>query len=130
MKQSTLSFVLFCLLVTLFVSRTNAQSGGIKATLTMNNFEHGGSGSSGPSECDGKYHSNDTPIVALATEWYANGQRCGKYINIYYNDRSVQAKVVDECECKDIVDASVAVWKALGVPKSLWGEAPVTWSDA
>ena len=130
MKQSTLSFLVLSLLVTLFVSCTNAQSGGTKATLTMNNFERGGSGSSGPSECDGKYHSNDTPIVALSTLWYAHGQRCGKYINIYYNDRSVQAKVVDECECTDIVDASVAVWKALRVPKSQWGEAPVTWSDA
>ena len=39
MKQSTLSFLVLSLLVTLFVSCTNAQSGGTKATLTMNNFE-------------------------------------------------------------------------------------------
>nr|GEZ15932.1 putative RlpA-like double-psi beta-barrel domain-containing protein [Tanacetum cinerariifolium] len=48
---------------------------------------------------------------------------------------NVQAKVVDECDstrgCKDdIVDASAAVWKALSVPKSQWGETSVTWSDA
>lgn len=30
----------------------------------------------------------------------------------------------------NIVDGSKAVWEALGVPKSDWGEATVTWSDA
>ncbi|GJY62071.1 putative ripening-related protein 2 [Tanacetum coccineum] len=135
MKRSTHSFLVLFSLVTLFVSCINAQSDGTKATLTINNFEQHGSGSSGPAECDGKWHSNNTPIVALSSQWYAHGERCGKYINIYYNDRSVQAKVVDECDstrgCKDdIVDASAAVWKALSVPKSQWGETSVTWSDA
>lgn len=53
--------------------------------------------------------------------------------------------VVDECDstmgCDDehdyqppcpnnIVDASRAVWEALGVPEGDWGELDITWSDA
>ncbi|KAE7999526.1 hypothetical protein FH972_003944 [Carpinus fangiana] len=34
-----------------------------KATLTINSFEKGGDGG-GPSECDGQYHSDNTPMVA------------------------------------------------------------------
>ncbi|KAJ9555985.1 hypothetical protein OSB04_010599 [Centaurea solstitialis] len=50
-------------------------------------------------------------------------------------DRSTQAMVVDECDSSkgchnDIVDASKAVWNALEVPGSEWGETKVTWSDA
>ncbi|EMS66358.1 hypothetical protein TRIUR3_28866 [Triticum urartu] len=50
------------------------------------------------------------------------------------NGRTVQAKVVDECDsnhgCKtNIVDTSEAVWKALGLDSNI-GEVPVTWSDA
>ncbi|KAI7749385.1 hypothetical protein M8C21_027619 [Ambrosia artemisiifolia] len=112
--------------------------------MTINNFEKGGDGG-GPSECDNKYHSNDTPIVALSTGWYNKGNRCFKYVNIHYKGKSVKAKVVDECDstqgCDDvhgfqppcrnnIVDGSKAVWEALGVPKSDWGEADITWSDA
>ncbi|XP_061997143.1 putative ripening-related protein 2 [Rosa rugosa] len=107
-----------------------------KATLTINSFEKGGGGG-GPSECDGKYHSNNTPIVALSTRWYNNGKRCSNYITIYGNGKSVKAKVVDECDSTrgcddDIVDASKAVWKALGVKESSrdWGEMKIFWSDA
>ncbi|VAH04791.1 unnamed protein product [Triticum turgidum subsp. durum] len=89
-----------------------------------------------PSECDGKFHSNKEMIVALSTRWYAGGRRCGKMINITSkkNGRTVQAKVVDECDsnhgCKtNIVDTSEAVWKALGLDSNI-GEVPVTWSDA
>ncbi|XP_076925234.1 putative ripening-related protein 1 [Bidens hawaiensis] len=101
--------------------------------MTINSFEKGGDGR-GPSECDEKYHSDNTLIVALSTRWYNHG-RCHKFINIHYKDRHVKAKVVDECDsnrgCKNnIVDASKAVWKALHVPKSEWGETKVTWSDA
>lgn len=101
--------------------------------MTLNSFEKGGDGG-GPSECDGQYHSNNFLIVALSTKWYNNGQRCLKYINIYYNDKSVRAQVVDECDsnrdCDDnIVDASNAVWVALQVSDSDWGETEVTWSD-
>ncbi|KAL6124221.1 hypothetical protein ACLB2K_076736 [Fragaria x ananassa] len=107
-----------------------------KATLTINSFEKGGDGG-GPSECDGKYHSDNTIIVALSTRWYNGGKRCSNYITINGNGRSVKAKVVDECDstrgcADDIVDGSKAVWKALGVKKNSrdWGEMKVFWSDA
>ncbi|KAK8718335.1 hypothetical protein V6N13_045572 [Hibiscus sabdariffa] len=103
-----------------------------KATLTLNSFQAGGDGG-GPSECDNQYHSDDDPVVALSTGWFNNKKRCLKYINIYGNGRSVRAKVVDECDStmgcdsdhdyqppcpNNIVDASKAVWKALGVPET------------
>ena len=62
-----------------------------------------------------------------------------------YNGRSVVAMVVDQCDSRkgcdadhdyqppcpnNIVDASRAVWKALGVPKNEWGGFDITWSDA
>ncbi|KAI3693363.1 hypothetical protein L6452_33198 [Arctium lappa] len=134
MKQtSIISLALFFLLATLFISSIDALSH-MKATMTINGFQKGESGG-GPAECDGKYHSDDTPIVALSTQWYNHGRRCFKSINIQYKDRSVKATVVDECDsnhgCKNnIVDASEAVWKALQVPKKEWGETQVTWSDA
>nr|GEZ88185.1 hypothetical protein [Tanacetum cinerariifolium] len=79
-------------------------TGGTEATLTLNSFQKGGDGG-GPSECH-------------------------KYITINGNGRSVKAMVVDECDStmgcdaehdyqppcpNNIVDASKAVWKALGV---------------
>ncbi|KVH91081.1 putative ripening-related protein 1 [Cynara cardunculus var. scolymus] len=135
MTQSAIVFlVLLPVLVPLFISCIDAQSSNTDATMTINSFEKGGSGG-GPSECDGKYHSDDTPIVALSSRWYDHGRRCFKFININYNDKSVQAMVVDECDSSrgchdDIVDASKAVWTALAVPGSQWGETKVTWSDA
>ncbi|GKE05100.1 putative ripening-related protein 1, partial [Tanacetum coccineum] len=72
------------------------------------------------------------------------GDRCHKYITINGNGRSVKAMVVDECDstmgCDDehdyqtpcpnnIVDASKAVWKALGVSENNWGDLDVTWSE-
>ncbi|KAM3280434.1 hypothetical protein ACQJBY_047306 [Aegilops geniculata] len=103
--------------------------------MTLNGFEKGQDGG-GPSECDGKYHSNKEMIVALSTRWYGGGRRCLKMIRITseQNGRTAQAKVVDECDssngCKDsIVDASAAVWKALGLNTDI-GEVPVTWTDA
>ncbi|XP_050387355.1 uncharacterized protein LOC126803620 [Argentina anserina] len=114
-----------------------------KATLTLNSFQKGGDGGS-PSECDGKYHRDNTPVVALSTGWFNNSKRCLHYITIHANGRSVKAMVVDECDstmgcdgehdyqppCRNnIVDASKAVWKALGVKKSDWGEMEVHWSD-
>ncbi|KAF4348700.1 hypothetical protein F8388_013771 [Cannabis sativa] len=103
-----------------------------KAVLTINSFEKGGDGG-GPSECDNNYHSDDTPVVALSTGWFNNMQRCLQNITIYGNGRSVSAMVVDECDStagcdadhdyqppcpNNIVDASKAVWKALGVSKA------------
>ncbi|XP_057780664.1 kiwellin-1-like [Salvia miltiorrhiza] len=119
-------------------------SGSTKAVLTLNSFQKGGDGG-GPSECDNKYHSDDTPVVALSTGWYTGGSRCLKNIVISGNGQSVTAMVVDECDstmgCDDdhdyqppcpnnIVDASKAVWKALGVDEGDWGELDITWSDA
>ncbi|KAL6130910.1 hypothetical protein ACLB2K_069288 [Fragaria x ananassa] len=116
-----------------------------KATLTINSFKKGGDGGA-PSECDGKFHSDNNPVVALSTGWFNNRKRCSHYITIHGNGRSVKAKVVDECDSTmgcdpdhdyqppcphNIVDASKAVWKALGVKESdsRWGEMPIFWSD-
>ncbi|KAH7836989.1 hypothetical protein Vadar_008238 [Vaccinium darrowii] len=114
------------------------------ATLTNNDFSQGGDGG-GPSECDGKYHSNANPIVALSTGWYNGGSRCNQMIRINAkNGRSVNAKVVDECDSRhgcdaehagqgpcanNIVDGSDAVWDALGLNKEE-GEVGITWSMA
>ncbi|XP_071726356.1 uncharacterized protein [Rutidosis leptorrhynchoides] len=114
-----------------------------KATLTINSFQKGGDGG-GPSECDNQYHNDDTPVVALSTGWYEGGDRCHKYITINGNGRSVKAMVVDECDStmgcdsdhdyqppcpNNIVDASKAVWKALGVSENNWGNLDITWSE-
>ncbi|KAL6001952.1 hypothetical protein ACLOJK_040516 [Asimina triloba] len=111
-----------------------AASRGTNAILTINGFEKGEDGG-GPSACDGKYHSDNTLIVALSSRWFNSRKRCFKRIRINGNGRSVVAKVVDECDSsagcrKDIVDASRAVWKALGVKRSQWGWMEITWSDA
>ncbi|XAR63075.1 hypothetical protein NMG60_11022888 [Bertholletia excelsa] len=119
-------------------------SGSTKAILTLNSFENGEDGG-GPSECDNKYHSDDTPVVALSTGWYSKGGRCPNNITINANGRSVNAMVVDECDstmgcdedhdyqppcANNTVDASKAVWKALGIPKDNWGYMDITWTDA
>ncbi|XP_075519174.1 kiwellin-1-like [Primulina tabacum] len=119
-------------------------SGSTKAVLTLNSFQKGGDGG-GPSECDNKYHSDDTPVVALSTGWYSGGSRCHNNVKISANGRTVTAMVVDECDStmgcdedhdyqppcpNNIVDASTAVWQALGVPEDDWGELDITWSDA
>ncbi|XP_004510831.1 kiwellin-1-like [Cicer arietinum] len=115
-----------------------------KAILTLNSFEKGGSGGSA-SKCDNKFHSDKTPVVALSTGWFNNSKRCLKFVNIFGNGKMVKAKVVDECDStkgcdsdhdfqppclNNIVDASAAVWKGLGVPEKDWGQMNVFWSDA
>ncbi|KAL2658224.1 hypothetical protein AAZV13_03G009600 [Glycine max] len=112
-----------------------------KAELTLNSFEKGGDGG-GPSECDNQYHSDDTPVVALSTGWFNDRSRCLHNITISGNGKSVVAMVVDECDStmgcdedhdyqppcsNNIVDASKAVWKALGVPHNQWGGLEITW---
>ncbi|KAK4706274.1 hypothetical protein R3W88_034180 [Solanum pinnatisectum] len=95
----------------------------IKAKLTINDFEKGGSGG-GPSECSGKYYHDSIPVVALSTRWYSKGRRCFKNINIYTNNgKSTQAMVVDECD--------TTVWKNLGISKKdpQWGLMDIFWSD-
>nr|GEZ48620.1 hypothetical protein [Tanacetum cinerariifolium] len=96
-----------------------------------------------PSECDKHYHSNDTPVVTLSTGWYKGGDRCHKYITINGNMRSVKAMVVDQCDSSmgcdaeldyqpacpnNIVDASKALCKALGVYENNSGDLDITWS--
>ncbi|XP_044483467.1 kiwellin-like [Mangifera indica] len=119
-------------------------SSSTKAKLTNNDFSEGGDGG-GPSECDDKYHSNSEAVVALSTGWYNGGSRCGKMIKITAtNGKTVKAKVVDECDsmngcdeehayqppCKNnIVDASNAVWNALGLDIDD-GVVDITWSMA
>jgi len=116
-----------------------------KAKFTINGFGEGQSGGFQAS-CTGQYHSNSELIVALSTGWFENRFRCGKFIKISANGKTVNAKVVDECDsrngcdamhdfqlpCKNnIVDGSSAVWAALGIPEnsSLYGYMDVTWSD-
>ncbi|KAL4591174.1 hypothetical protein LXL04_004125 [Taraxacum kok-saghyz] len=142
-------------------------TGHTKARLTINSFQKGGDGGrgesrngnymdppspyiaspldgGGPSECDNRYHDDNTPVVALSTGWYKGGDRCHKYITINGNGRSVRAMVVDECDStmgcdgehdyqppcpNNIVDASEAVWKALGVSEDNWGDLDITWTE-
>ncbi|KAK4849148.1 hypothetical protein QYF36_021424 [Acer negundo] len=147
MKKQVFSSVNFLVVCSVFLA-TNFLSVRLQfpATLTINSFAEGGDGGA-PSECDNKYHPDNTPVVALSTGWYSGGSRCLNYINIYGNGNSVKAKVVDECDStmgcdsdhdyqppcdNNIVDASKAVWQALGVDESSsdWGYMDIYWSDA
>ncbi|MED6144727.1 hypothetical protein PIB30_018200 [Stylosanthes scabra] len=119
-------------------------SSSTRAILTLNDFSPGGDGG-GPSECDNNYHNNSERVVALSTGWYKNGSRCFNMIRITAsNGRSVNAKVVDECDsingcdaehagqppCRNnVVDGSKAVWDALGLNTDV-GVEDVTWSMA
>uniref|UniRef100_A0ACD5TP40 Uncharacterized protein n=1 Tax=Avena sativa TaxID=4498 RepID=A0ACD5TP40_AVESA len=106
-------------------------------------FEKGKDGSS-PSECDNAYHSDEEMVVALSTGWFKNMGRCGHRIKIIANGKSVYAKVVDECDsvygcdedhnyeppcANNIVDASPAVWNALGLDQNI-GMEGIIWSDS
>nr|CAD1840443.1 unnamed protein product [Ananas comosus var. bracteatus] len=132
---------------TLTAAKTARMSPSVTAetptTMTLNSFAKGGDGG-GPSDCDNKYHPDDEIVVALSTGWFDGMSRCLKNIMINVNGNSVLAKVVDECDsvngcnkdydfqppcANNIVDASPAVWKALGIPKEV-GEHSITWSDA
>ncbi|KAK3008016.1 hypothetical protein RJ639_014483 [Escallonia herrerae] len=121
-----------------------AVSSHTKAFLTLNSFQRGGDGG-GPAECDGKFHNDSNPIVALSSGWFNKRHRCFHRITISANGHSVAARVVDECDstlgCDDnhdyqppcdnnIVDASKAVWEALRVPRRDWGFMEITWSEA
>lgn len=117
-----------------------------KATLTLNGFGDGEDGG-GASACPPYTYYKDTDaVVALSTGWYNNESRCGKTIQIKGNGKTTTAKVVDECDSRagcdsehayqppcqnNIVDASAAVWKALGVTESNpnYGYMSVTWSQ-
>ncbi|KAK3012563.1 hypothetical protein RJ639_009354 [Escallonia herrerae] len=62
-------------------------SGHTKAILTINDFQKDGDGGA-PVECDGHYHSNKKPVVALSTGWFNHMKRCHKFINIHGNGRT------------------------------------------
>ncbi|MCD9561399.1 hypothetical protein HAX54_020502 [Datura stramonium] len=89
-------------------------------------------------ECDNQYHSMIQLLAVFSTGWYSGGDRCLNFITISANGRSVKAKVVDECDStmgcdgehdyqppcpNNIVDASKAVWEALGIPEGDWGDS-------
>ncbi|CAL9758013.1 unnamed protein product, partial [Musa acuminata subsp. burmannicoides] len=93
---------------------------------------------------DGCYHGDDQMLASLSTGWCDDGSRCSKNIKINANGQTVLAKVMDECDslhgcdqehafqppcAPDIVDASRAVWEALGIPESQIGDDGITWSD-
>lgn len=114
-----------------------------KAILTLNSFEKGRDGG-GPSECDNHYHSDHVPLVALSTGWFNKKKRCMHNITVNGNGKTVVAMVVDECDStmgcdeehdyqppcdNNIVDASKAVWEALGVPEKDRGWMDIEWSD-
>ncbi|XBH57966.1 hypothetical protein VPH35_079490 [Triticum aestivum] len=85
-----------------------------------------------------------TMVVTLSTGWFNGMSRCGRTIKITGNGgSSVSAKVVDECDfvkgcdaehnyeepcANNVVDASPAVWGALGLVHNI-GTQDVTWSD-
>ncbi|CAM0905867.1 unnamed protein product [Alopecurus aequalis] len=113
------------------------------AVLTVNSFGKGKDGGF-PSECDRAYHDDSEKVVALSTGWFNGMSRCGHNIKITARDgTSVSAKVMDECDSMNgcdaehnyekpcaynIVDASPAVWNALGLDQNT-GMVDVTWSD-
>ncbi|KAF7068148.1 hypothetical protein CFC21_073925 [Triticum aestivum] len=114
------------------------------AILTLNSFARGGDGG-GKSFCDNRFHKDTELVVALSTGWLRldGKRRCNKMIRINGNGRAVLAKVVDECDsvygcdaehnleppCPyNDVDASPAVWKALGLKEAI-GVFKITWSD-
>ncbi|KAJ8448163.1 hypothetical protein Cgig2_031887 [Carnegiea gigantea] len=118
---------------------------GTAAVLNLSGFEKGEDGG-GRARCDKKYHSDDTPVVALSTGWFNDAVHCEQVILIRgKGGRTAQAVVVDECNShvgcdnsgdyrppcpNNVLAASKAVWAALGVPEnsSLYGEMDVTWS--
>ena len=126
-------------------SPSSTSDGKYPARLTLNGFAQGEDGG-GAAECDGKYHSNSEPIVAVSTGWYDQGSLCGRHIiiTLQKTNASTTATVVDECDStagcdaehayqppcdNNIVDASAAVWRALGVSTDDddYGYAQVVW---
>ncbi|KAF7088491.1 hypothetical protein CFC21_091592 [Triticum aestivum] len=134
MANTKLAFVAM-LVILLQASARHHAGGDTPGVMTINDFDRGEG--FGPSECDGRYHSNRDMVAALSTRWYEGGRRCERMIRITstHTGRTVEAKVVDECDSKqgcadDIVDTSLAVWKALGLDANADDAAVITWSDA
>ncbi|KAG0606762.1 hypothetical protein M758_9G165300 [Ceratodon purpureus] len=115
------------------------------ATMTVNSFAAGGDGGA-PGACYGKYYPDSERVIAMSTGWFDNNSRCGKTIQISGNGKTTTAEVVDECDSQNgcdadhayqqpcatnIVDASAAVWAALGVSTNddRYGYMIVTWTQ-
>jgi len=134
MASTKLAFLAVAAVLLLQASWWCGANGDTPAVMTVNSFENDGNGG-GPAACDGTYHSNGEPLVALPTALYAGGSRCGKQIRITSTQSGIymMAKVVDECDadsCKDnMISTSKFVWDVLEVDTYI-GEVPITWSDA
>ncbi|XP_057953820.1 kiwellin-like [Malania oleifera] len=105
-------------------------------------FKDGGQGELPSTSCN--KNGTSANVVALSTGWFANMTRCGQMIRIWANGRNVTAEVVGECDSTagcdtehamqppcgpDVVDASDAVWRVLGLNASDTG-VDVTWAVA
>jgi hypothetical protein len=78
----------------------------------------------GGGACAGVRYSQADFVVALATDLYAGGSRCGQTIYLNAGGKTVQATVVDQClvagGCEPgNIDSTVAVWRALGLNTDL-----------
>ncbi|GAA5871032.1 hypothetical protein JCM16303_001671 [Sporobolomyces ruberrimus] len=85
-----------------------------------------------PGAC-GAYSSDSDYIVALSSEMYGGGSKCGKYIKVTNTDSGASAtvKVADECpSCQggESIDLSTAAFSALGNKDQ--GVLPVSWTWA
>ncbi|GAA5856282.1 hypothetical protein JCM8547_000850 [Rhodosporidiobolus lusitaniae] len=64
----------------------------------------------------GKINSDSTYLVALQTNMYANGSKCGKKVKITANGKTITAVVADECPTcgsSTNMDLSVGAFKGL-----------------
>ncbi|XWS27331.1 hypothetical protein CRYUN_Cryun26dG0106000 [Craigia yunnanensis] len=137
--SSVLILVCFLFLLPSIEAYTCKLNGKILGKKTLS-----GRSSKPESKCDNQYHSDDKAVVALSTGWFNKKKRCLKYIDIHGNGKSLKAKVVNECDStmgcdadhdyylpchNNIVVASQAVWKALGVPLNQMGEMNIYWFD-
>jgi hypothetical protein len=114
------------------------------AVLTFNSFRKGEDGGY-LSECNMAYHDDSEMVVALSAGWYNGMSCCGHNIKITAKDGAfVYVMVVDECDSLNgcdaehnyeqpcgynVVDASLAVWVALGLDQDV-GLENIIWSDA
>lgn len=76
----------------------------------------------------GRWNKDSDLVVAISTAMYYKSNRCGQYIRIKANGKTVYAKVADSCppcKYKDI-DLSPSAFKKLGIPLSK-GVQKVSW---
>ena len=78
----------------------------------------------GGGACAGVRYTQNDFIVAIATDLYAGGSRCGQTVYLSAGGNTVQATVVDLCNmdhgcAAGNIDSTVAVWRALGLNTDL-----------